>query len=246
MTAVMEISPGYAQSMVPNLRRMAPQLVVAGVLPVIGYALLRPHVGSDSVGLMAVSVFPLGEIAFERIRHGRFEPIGIIALIGITAGIIGAVALHGDATLLKVRESILTGLFGAICLGSLAAPRPVMFYMGRAFATAGDTAKVAEFNTIWGMPGVPRRFRTITAVWGVTLLAEAVVRTVLALSVSTQHFLEISPVLNWTILGALLWYTTVFARSGEAGVRGDLPVSDAELEAPVGTGSEPAAVDSAL
>jgi hypothetical protein len=208
--------------MVPNLRRLAPQLVVAGVLPVVGYALLRPHVSSDAVGLMAVSIFPLAEIVFERIRHGRFEPIGIIALIGITAGIIGAVALHGDATLLKVRESILTGLFGIVCLGSLFAPRPVMFYMGRSFSTGGDAAKVAEFNTVWGMPGVPRRFRTITAVWGVTLLAEAVVRTVLALAVSTQHFLEISPVLNWTILGALLWYTTVFARAGEQATLGGM------------------------
>src|SRR5207244_8991001 len=128
--AMDEAPPSAPLAMVPSLGRLAPQLVVAGVLPVVGYSLLRPHVGSDAVALAAVMVFPVAEIAFERLRHGRFEPIGMIALIGIVLGLVGAVALHGSATLLKVRESLLTGLFGAVCLGSLAAKRPVMFYLG--------------------------------------------------------------------------------------------------------------------
>ena len=51
--------------------------------------------------------------------------------------------------------------------------------------------------------------------WGVGLVGEAVVRFVLALTVSTQRFLEISPVLNWGVIGALLWFTTLSARAGE-------------------------------
>jgi hypothetical protein len=139
----------------------------------------------------------------------------MIALIGIAVGLVGAVALHGSATLLKVRESLLTGLFGAVCLGSLAAKRPVMYYLGRSFATGGEPAQVEEFDTIWDLPGAARRFRFVTAVWGVGLVGEAVVRFVLALTVSTQRFLEISPVLNWGVIGALLWFTTVSVRAGE-------------------------------
>lgn len=201
--------------MVPSLRRLAPQLVVAGLLPVVGYTLLRPHVGSDAVALAAVMVFPLAEIAFERLRHGRFEPIGMIALIGIAVGLVGALALHGSATLLKVRESLLTGLFGVVCLGSLVRKRPVMFYLGRSFATGGDPAQVEEFNGIWDLPGAARRFRFVTLVWGLGLVGEAVVRFALALTVSTQRFLEISPVLNWGVIGALVWFTTVSVRAGE-------------------------------
>jgi hypothetical protein len=120
--------------------------------------------------------------------------------------------------MLKVRESVFTGLFGIVCLASLPARRPVMFYLGRAFATGGDAEKVAEFDTIWDVPGVPTRFRFITAVWGVALIAEAVVRTGLAVGVSTQRFLEISPVMGWTVLGGLLWYTTRFSKESEARV----------------------------
>jgi hypothetical protein len=160
-------------------------------------------------------IFPLIDIGIERRRHGQIEPIGIISLIGIVVGLIGAVALHGNATLLKVRESLLTGLFGVVCLGSLVAARPVMFYLGRAFATGGDPVKVAEFNTMWNRPGAPRRFRIVTAVWGLALLGEAVLRTVLALTISTQRFLEIAPVVGWVTIGALMWYSTMSIRAGE-------------------------------
>ncbi len=201
--------------MVPSLRLLAPQLVVAGVLPVVAYAFLRPHVASDATALAAVMVFPIAEIAFERLRHGRFEPIGIIALMGIAVGLVGALVFHGDATLLKVRDSLFTGVFGLVCLGSLGARRPAMYYLGRSFATGDDPAKVREFDTIWELPGVPRRFQFVTAVWGVALVAEAVARTGLALTLPTQTFLVLSPVLNWGVIAALLWFTTSYTRRSE-------------------------------
>jgi membrane-bound ClpP family serine protease len=201
--------------MVPSVRRLAPQILIAGVLPVIGYSVLRPHVGSDATALAAVMIFPVADILIERRRHGQIEPIGIISLIGIVVGLIGAVALHGNATLLKIRESMLTGLFGVVCLASLFAARPVMFYLGRAFATGGDPEKVTEFDSMWQSPGAPRRFKTVTAVWGFGLLGEAVLRTVLALTISTQRFLEIAPIIGWVTIGALLWYSTMSIRAGE-------------------------------
>ena len=212
-------APELTRGMVPSLRTMWPRVLIAGVLPLIAYSLLRPHLSSDALGLALVSIFPLADIGIERARHGRFEPIGVIALVGLSAGLISALAFHGDATMLKIRESVFTGLFGLVCLGSLAARRPTMFYLGRAFATSGDAEKVAEFDTIWDLPGVPNRFRFITALWGVALVGEAVLRTVLAFSVSTQRFLEISPVLGWVIIGGLFVYTTRFTRGSEARVR---------------------------
>src|SRR5689334_13671054 len=79
-------------SMVPSLRMMLPNLIVAGVFPVVGYALLRPHVDSDAAALAIVLVFPVAEVLYERIRRGRFEPIGIISMVSISIGLIGALA----------------------------------------------------------------------------------------------------------------------------------------------------------
>jgi len=204
-----------ARGMVPNVRRLLPQLLIAGVLPIIGYSLLRPHVGSDATALAAVMVFPLADIAIERRRHGGFEPIGLISLVGIAVGLVGAVLLHGNATLLKLRESMLTGVFGLVCLASLLAARPAMFYMGRAFATGGDPTKADDFEVLWVMPGAARRFRVVTAVWGVGLLGETVLRTVLALTISTERFLEVAPIVGWVVIGALIWYSARVTRAAE-------------------------------
>jgi hypothetical protein len=227
--------PDWTSAMVPNFRRLAPNILVAGVLPIVAYAVLRPHVSSDAVALATVMVFPVGEILFERLRFGRFEPIGIISLIGITTGLVGALVTHGDAFLLKLRDSILTGMFGAVCLASLPARRPAMFFLGKAFATGGDPVKGAEFDEMWGLPGVARQFRIVTAVWGVGLVAEAVARTIMALSLSTQVFLVVSQVVAGCVIGGLLWFTAVFSRASErrlAAIHGDLIAPPPRATAP--------------
>jgi hypothetical protein len=212
------------RSMVPSLRHLAPQALVAGVLPIIAYGLLRPHVSSDTIALAAVMVFPLGELTYERVRRGHFEPIGIIALIGIAIGLFGAIALHGNDLLLKVRDSALTGVFGIVCLATLTMPRPAMYYMARAFSTGGDSAKQAEFDQVWELPGVPRRFRSVTTVWGVTLIAEAAVRIMLALLIPTQAFLIVAQVVSWSVIGGLLWWTVRYSRAGEREVAALAPL----------------------
>jgi hypothetical protein len=201
--------------MLPRLGSLVRQLVIAGLFPIVAYALMRPHVSSDAAALAIVLVFPAADVLGERVWRGRFEPIGIIVLAGICIGLVGALALHGDPLLLKMRESLLTGVFGLVCLLSLAAPRPAMFYLGKAFATGGDPGKAAEFDQRWQLPTVPGRFRISTAVWGISLTGEAALRTVLALNVSTQLFLILSQVISWTVLGGLLWFSLLYSRAGE-------------------------------
>jgi hypothetical protein len=177
-------------------------------------------------------VFPAAEIAFQRVRNGHFEPIGIIALVGITIGLVGAVVLNGNATLLKVRDGLITGVFGVICLVSLFGRRPLMFHLARAFATETDAPPEIDFDQMWELPTVARRFRFITILWGTCLVAEAVARTLLAVSLSTTLFLVVSPILNWGTIGALLWYTASFSRAGHqqvsALVESEPPASDSD------------------
>jgi len=211
---------------VPSARYLVPRIFVAGVLPAVTYAILRPHVSADWIGLALVMVFPLTLVVGERLQRGSFDPVGIIAMMGIGVGLLGAVAFHGNATLLKMRESALTGVFGIVCLVSLGAPRPMMFYLGRAFATAGDTSRIPEYDATWDAPGAARRYRTVTAVWGFGLAAEAALRITLAVSLSTQRFLAVSPVVSFSTLAGLLWYTTRSVRAGEAAALAALNLTD--------------------
>jgi hypothetical protein len=162
-----------------------------------------------------VLVFPVAETLFERAHRGHFEPIGVIAMIGIAVGLVGALVSRGSPLMLKVRESALTGAFGLLCLVSLGGRRPAMFYLGRAFAAGGDATKRDAFDELWDLPDVAHRFRVVTIVWGVALVAEAAFRTALALTLPTQTFLVIAQVVNWAVLGGLLWFTVAYRRAGE-------------------------------
>jgi hypothetical protein len=213
--AVPPIASPLARAMVPSLRAVAPRLVIVGILPVVAYAILRPHVASDGMALTAVMVIPLADVLTERARHKRFEPLGMIVLIGIAVGLVAAVALHGDTLMLKVRESLVTGVFGIICLVSLTARRPVTFYLARAFATGGNVNEVAQFNARWELPTVPARFRLTTLVWGIGLVGEAGLRIALALVLPTQTFLVFAQIINWTVLAALFWFTVIYSRASE-------------------------------
>jgi hypothetical protein len=210
----MQPATDVARTMVPRLGSIVPQILIAGVLPIVGYALLRPHVPSDAVALAAVAVFPIALVLAERLWRGRYDPIGVISLIGIGVGLVGALALNGDPLLLKIKESLVTGLFGVACLVSLSMRRPLMFYLSRSFATGGDPEKTREFDKRWDMPTVPRRFRFSTAVWGTALVGEAIVRTVLAISIPTQRFLILAQVINWSVLAGLFWFTILYSRAG--------------------------------
>jgi hypothetical protein len=185
------------------------------VLPAVAYAGVRPHVSSDAVALGAITAFPLAEIAWERARRGRLEPIGVIVLAGIVAGLAASLLMGGDPLLLKIRESLLTGVLGLACLATLLTRRPATWYLARSFATGGDADKVVEFDARWNLPTVPLRFRVSTTVWGVGLAAEAGVRVLLALTLSTQVFLVVAQLISYGVLAGLLWFSALYTRLGE-------------------------------
>lgn len=199
--------------MVPGLRKIAPQTLTAGILPVAVYAMIRPHLSSDAEGLVIIMAFPLAEIAFGSARTRRIEPVGIISLAGIVLGIATALALDGNPLLLEIRTSPITVTFGAGCLLSLTVTRrPAMWHLARAFATEGDKHLQDAFDPLWDRPGLPGRFKLVTAIWGLVLLAEAATQLRLALTLPTGTFLAISLVVNLLALAGLITGTRAFLR----------------------------------
>jgi hypothetical protein len=222
-----------ARAMIPPMREIIPKAIIFAALPLLAYSILRNHVSSDGLALAIVMVIPVSAITYERIRNGRFDPIGIIALVGIGIGLGGALAFHGNDLLLKLRDSTLTGAFGIVCLVSLTRDRPAMYFLARMFAGSGDEERLRMFDEIWVQPGVRDRFRQVTAAWGVGLLVEAGARVGLALSLSTQTFLAISPVVAWAAIGTLIAYTIRVLKKGEVDLAGTLGMPSAEAPEPV-------------
>ena len=195
-------------------RALLPQILTGGVAPFLAYQLARHSGMSDASALATSSVPPalavMGEWAWRR----RLNVIGAIALVGIAAGLVAMAFLHGNELMLKMRESVVTGIFGVVCLGSLVLPgRPVMFHLGRAMAGGGAPEQASEFDTLWERPEARRTFTVVTAAWGIGFVLEAGLRTLLALELPTGQFLAITPVLGWGVVGVLIYFTVTHTRS---------------------------------
>lgn len=213
-------------------RMLLPQMLTGGVAPLVAYELCRRGGLSDPTSLAVSAVPPALAIMGEWAWRRRLNVIGIIVLTGILIGLAAVGFLNGNELLLKMRESVVTGMFGVISLATLALPmRPAMFHVGKALASAGDREKGREFASLWELPQARHTFVMLTLVWGLGLLIEAGVRAVLALALSTGRFLASAPVVGWITIGCLLAWTFSYTRRSR---------QRAEAEAETAQAAEPA------
>ena len=209
-------------------RALWPQILTGGVAPLVAYQVARHGGLADSTSLALSSVPPALAVVGEWAWRRRLNVIGAIALVGIVAGLVAMAFLHDSELLLKMRESVVTGIFGVVCLASLALPvRPVMFYIGRAMAGAATPERAQEFDGLWDVPEARRAFTVITAVWGVGFVAEAGVRALLALEMSTGQFLAVTPVLGWGVVGVLIYVTIAYTRTSRRRTEEQLQAAEA-------------------
>jgi hypothetical protein len=189
-------------------------VLTGGVAPVAVYALCRHFGVSDGASLALSSVPPAVSVLASWAWRRRLDPIGLIALASIGAGLIAMAVLHGNELTLKLRESVVTGLFGVVCLVTLVTPgKPAIFVMGRALTRSASPSNTDDFDALWELPEARRIFVVLTAAWGVGLVLEAGARTVLALVLPTGPFLAVTPVLGWAVIGGLIYFTITYVRA---------------------------------
>ncbi|MGZ4164769.1 MAG: VC0807 family protein, partial [Tumebacillaceae bacterium] len=80
------------------------------------------------------------------------------------------------------------------------------------FTVGNDPTAQATFASRWQYPYFRMVMRAMTAVWGLALLAEALIRTLLVFRMSVNAFLAVSPVITYGIIGLTILWTVLFRR----------------------------------
>jgi hypothetical protein len=124
----------------------------------------------------------------------------------LAAGAAGSL-ISGSVFFALIKESFLTGVFGALCLGSLFVQRPLLFYIVRQFVAGEDAERLAWWNGLWQYPDFRRGMRFVTFVWGIAYIAEALLRVVFAITLTPAQVVMISPVMGFGILIVLIVWT---------------------------------------
>ena len=227
MTKPPEVAPAAARGRCWPLAKIA-VFDIAG--PWVAYSLLR-SVGLSKVGALVLSgVLPALGVALGMARDRRVDVVGVLVLLGIAVGA-GLGLASGNARLVLLEASVPTVVFGAVCLGSLWTPRPLMYRFALEFIGA-DTPKGRDFADRWRYGEFRHAFKVTTAVWGVAFLAEATARIVIVESTSTGTALSISKLMRYAVAGVLIAWNIAYGRrakrTGEAKgaaarARGELP-----------------------
>jgi intracellular septation protein A len=189
-----------------------PTIALNGVLPFLLYEALAKRGVAAAPALCAGAIFPVAGIAAEWVRTRRIAFMSAVSLVFIALGVAGSL-ISGDAHFTLLKESAFTGLTGLLFLGSLLAKRPVMFVAGRQFMAHGDPERMAAWDRNWQYAGFRRAMRTMTAVWGVAYLIEALIRVGLVFLLSTSAFLIVSQVLIYGTTAALIAWTMRYGRT---------------------------------
>jgi hypothetical protein len=196
----------------PRFAPLYRSLFVNVALPLITVQVLL-RTGTPAVTALALAaIFPFGDAVLGLVRKRRFDPIAVLSLIAIVVGI-GTSGITGNAGFAVAKDSLFTLVFGLIFLGSLAAPRPMIFQLGKQFANGGDPAAAAAWDARWSQPGFRRVMRLFTVVWGCGLLLEALLRVIVAFTLPVTASTIVSPVLQVATFAALILWTTAYARA---------------------------------
>jgi hypothetical protein len=182
--------------------RLAGQLVRAALdigAPIAVYYLLHAAGVSNLVALCAGAVPPALSGAWTLAVRRRADPIVLLVLTTLAASVCASVIAHSPRFLLA-KEGLITGVWAAWFLASTGTRSPAAFTLARPFMEGRRVFAAGSWDQLWQNSAPFRRiWRTSTVIWGMALLADAVLRAIMA------YTLPVSVVPG---LGGALWPVT--------------------------------------
>ncbi|MQS12817.1 hypothetical protein F7Q99_11060 [Streptomyces kaniharaensis] len=200
------------------------------VAPILIYNQLHDHGYNESTAILLSGLGPVVDSVIYLAWHRRIDEFAVVSLVFVGLSLVVALIGPQDPRMLLAKDSFVSGLLGVLYLASLAAPRPIMFFFGRKFATDGTPEMIAWWNSMWQYPGFRQVQRNLTIVWGGVFVLEAVLRIVLVYTLSHGTVVTVNNILPYAVIGGLVYWTIAYAKRASARGRA-AAVAAAEAEA---------------
>ena len=186
--------------------------------PLLAYHLLQSNGFSTVSALILSGLFPAVGMIIGIVAHRRVDAVGVLVLAGIAVGAVLGLVSRTPKMVLD-EGSVSTGVFGLICLGSLATDKPMMYRFALEFI-GPDTERGREFVDLRQYQEFRRAFVVITVVWGTAYLVEAAARVLIVQETSAGTALAVSKVLPYAVAAVLIAWTVGYGRyQGRKGER---------------------------
>ncbi|MBO0811942.1 MAG: hypothetical protein J2P23_07830 [Microlunatus sp.] len=177
----------------------------------------------DFGSYLIASIGPLVGMAIGLIRTKKLGGMSLIILAQILiSALVTLIGAH-DARTLLLKDSVLTGAFGAVVLITSIRifPKPLMFFFGLKFGTDGTADGVAEWYRLWDKYAQFRGTQyLINNVWGIGFLGEALIKAIGVYVLPYEAAYAVNQVAPFILLAGLIAWTMSYAakarKRGEA------------------------------
>lgn len=177
-------------------------------VPLAAYYGLRALGVNEQLALLAGALLAAARMAWVGLRSRSFD--GFAALLASILGVGLVLSLvSGDARFLLLKESFATGVAALIIIASCAGRNPLVLVAVRAGSNRSKREEIDRLRA--EIPAFRRAFVRMTAVWGVALLAESVLRVPLVYLLPTDVMVGVSIVVLLAVIAALSGWTAWYA-----------------------------------
>ncbi|MFI9718898.1 VC0807 family protein [Streptomyces sp. NPDC052396] len=192
------------------------QLLLELALPLGGFYGLQAAGVSQWLALLLGSLLAAPWLVHGMVKRRRLEAMPLFTLSLMVVGALMTL-VTGSPRVLLIRDSWLFGMVGLWVLGTLRTQRPFVMVMARpmVIAKAGEEGW-RTMETRWATePDFRHKVRVLSAVWGVAMTGDALVRVVLAVTLPVGSVPLVST-LQWLVVlaGLITFHKRYIARHG--------------------------------
>lgn len=190
--------------------RLLLTLIYAALVPYLIYrvATERYHLSVVNTLLLAALSPAVGTL-IEFVRKRQVSVLGVFALVGIAAKVVSALLLH-DARLVLISDSLLTGVYGLLLLGSVLIGKPVTVVLAtNMYATSPEQR--TQMKQRLQASGAHRHVLILTAMWGIGLLLMLAISVLLTYTLPIATVVLVRPVIDYGVIAALVAGTVAYS-----------------------------------
>jgi len=177
-------------------------LAVDVVVPMVSYYVLSKGFGMSTLAALGwSSVLPALRTGWGVLRERRLNVLAAVILVVNMAGLLLS-TVAGDPRLMLAKDSGVSSVVGISMLVSVLAGKPLLTTALKPFVTKGDAGRTAAWERLVARRGrFARAEGAFTAVWGLALVTECVVRIVGAYTLPVDTMVWLG---NVILAGAVL------------------------------------------
>lgn len=187
-----------------RLRRQLSSLAFDLGAPTALYYLLHSAAGaSNLVALTAGALLPALGATYTLVTKRQVDTVALLMVATMVTSIAVALFSH-DPRFLLAKDGLLTGVWGAWFVATIAARRPAAFVFARPLLEGRRIYTAGSWDVIWDAePRFRRIWRVASVMWGVGLLADAATRVVMSYTLPVPVVPGLSAVL-WPVTFVVL------------------------------------------